>query len=66
MTIKFNACPKCGGDLQLKRDIYGMFINCFQCGLHKDLDAPTVAVEVAKPERAVAKSRSTKELLRAA
>ena len=66
MTIKFNACPKCRGDLQFKRDIYGMFINCLQCGLHKDLDAPTAAVEVGKAKRVGAKSRSTKELLKAA
>ena len=66
MAITFRACPKCAGDLTVKRDIYGTFLNCLQCGRHQDLDAPTVAVEVVKPERAVAKPRSTKELLPAA
>lgn len=66
MTIKFGACPKCQGDLQIKRDIYGMFINCLQCGLHKDLDAPTAALEMAKVKRAATKSQASRELLRAA
>lgn len=68
MKLKFNACPKCGGDLQLRRDIYGMFVNCLQCGLQRDLDAPTAAVELAqpKPEPAIASATAGRELLRAA
>ena len=66
MKLKFNACPKCGGDLQLRRDIYGMFVNCLQCGLQRDLDAPTAAVEVAQPEPAVSPAYPAKEFLRAA
>ena len=46
MKIKFNACPKCRGDLELRRDIYGIFVSCLQCGLQRDLDAPTDAVEI--------------------
>ncbi len=26
-------CPKCGGDLYLRRDIYGKETICIQCGL---------------------------------
>ena len=37
MKIKFNACPKCRGDLELRRDIYGIFVSCLQCGLQRDL-----------------------------
>ena len=66
MAIQFSACPKCRGDLQLRRDIYGRFVNCFQCGLQQDPDAPTVAVEVVQSERAVATSHWTRELLPAA
>ena len=40
MKIKFNACPKCRGDLEMRRDIYGIFVICIQCGLQRDLDAP--------------------------
>ncbi len=66
MTLKFGACPKCEGDLQVKRDIYGMYINCLQCGLQKDLDAPNAAVEAAITRRAPADSQAVRELLRAA
>ncbi len=66
MTIKFGACPKCQGDLQLKRDTYGMFINCLQCGLQKDLDAPNAAIEVSMPAHALAKTQAQENLLRAA
>ena len=49
MKLKFNACPKCRGDLQLRRDIYGMFVSCLQCGLQRDLDAPLPAASPAQP-----------------
>ena len=69
MRLKFNACPKCSGDLEVRRDIYGMFVSCLQCGLQRDLDAPNQAIELAK----LAQSTSTetartarKELLKAA
>lgn len=66
MTLKFGSCPKCQGDLQVKRDIYGMFINCLQCGLQKDLDAPNAAIEVSEPARVLAKTPAREKLLRAA
>ena len=69
MKLKFNACPKCRGDLEIRRDIYGMFVNCFQCGLQRDLDAPSQAIEFAEPEPAqVATSAfdAREELLKAA
>ena len=52
MKLKFNACPKCRGDLQLRRDIYGMFVSCLQCGLQRDLDAPLPAASPATPHPA--------------
>ena len=69
MKLKFNACPKCHGDLELRRDIYGMYINCLQCGLQRDLDAPNQAVEFAKANPAPATAMATpatQELLKAA
>ena len=66
MTLKFGACPKCQGDLQLKRDVYGMYINCLQCGLQRDFDAPNAAMETAKTAQVIAKTQPQKELLRAA
>ncbi len=69
MRLKFNACPKCSGDLEVRRDIYGMFVSCLQCGLQKDLDAPNQAIEMAKkaPSTSTATKRAArKELLKAA
>ena len=40
MKLMFNACPKCSGDLELRRDIYGIFLSCLQCGLQRDLGRP--------------------------
>ena len=66
MTLKFKACPKCQGDLQIKRDIYGMFINCLQCGLQRDLDAPNAALEFAKPDQRIAQAPTGEQLAAAA
>jgi hypothetical protein len=30
--IKRKACKRCGGDLSIECDIYGVFIECIQCG----------------------------------
>ena len=69
MKLKLNACPKCRGDLELRRDVYGVFVSCIQCGLQKDLDAPNQAVELAESQQSasIATVGSTrKELLKAA
>lgn len=67
MRLKFNACPKCSGDLEVRRDVYGMFVSCLQCGLQKDLDAPNQAIELASPAQSTATTRAAhKELLKAA
>lgn len=26
------ACKRCGGDLSIENDIYGLYIECIQCG----------------------------------
>ena len=69
MRLKFNACPKCSGDLELRRDIYGMFVSCLQCGLQRDLDAPNQAIEFDKPKQSTSTATTRaarKELLKAA
>jgi ssDNA-binding Zn-finger/Zn-ribbon topoisomerase 1 len=67
MKLKFNACPKCRGDLELRRDIYGMYISCLQCGLQRDLDAPTDAFEIVdQPQTAVPMADHEEGLMKAA
>ena len=65
MRLKFNACPKCSGDLEMRRDVYGMFVSCLQCGLQRDLDAPVAGVELDKRQPAAAPA-PRQELLKAA
>jgi len=35
--VFYRACPKCKGDMDTKRDLYGGFRECLQCGLLQDL-----------------------------
>lgn len=32
------SCPRCHGDLTDKSDIYGSYIDCFQCGHYLTVD----------------------------
>jgi hypothetical protein len=41
--VRPKACKRCGGDLSLECDIYGVFIECIQCGAtwnSKDMTPP--------------------------
>ncbi|MGD0795176.1 MAG: hypothetical protein ABR958_06285 [Dehalococcoidales bacterium] len=43
--IRSKACKKCGGDLSLECDVYGVYIQCIQCGANwnkEDLLTPAV------------------------
>jgi hypothetical protein len=43
--VRAKACKRCGGDLSLECDIYGVYIQCIQCGAtwnKSDLTLPTV------------------------
>ncbi|HUT68425.1 MAG TPA: hypothetical protein VMW86_07750 [Dehalococcoidales bacterium] len=31
-VVRPKACKRCGGDLSLECDIYGVYIECIQCG----------------------------------
>ena len=30
--VRAKACKRCGGDLSIECDIYGVYIECIQCG----------------------------------
>jgi hypothetical protein len=30
--VRSKSCKRCGGDLSIECDIYGVFIECIQCG----------------------------------
>jgi len=35
----FKGCPMCHGDLYVDSDLYGRYIQCFQCGFTVDVAA---------------------------
>ena len=35
--VFYKSCPKCMGDMHIRRDLYGDFKECLQCGLLQDL-----------------------------
>ena len=56
--VRTKACQRCGGDLSVECDIYGVYIECIQCGANwntADLkltnvrDADTLKAVKAKP-----------------
>jgi ribosomal protein L37AE/L43A len=30
--VRVKACPRCSGDLSIERDVFGIYIECIQCG----------------------------------
>lgn len=41
--IKFKACPRCGGDLSLEQDQYGVYWVCCQCAHLLEVRASVIA-----------------------
>ncbi len=35
--VYYKSCPKCRGDMHIRKDGYGDFKECIQCGLLQDL-----------------------------
>ena len=36
MAVYYRACPRCRGDLQVNKDVYGEYKECLQCGYMLD------------------------------
>ena len=39
--LKLKACPRCKGDLNSNRDMYGSYDECLQCGYMRDFEEPS-------------------------
>lgn len=48
----FKACPRCGGDMYLNRDMYGAYTQCVQCGCVLYIQEEKETVAVAAKEKA--------------
>lgn len=47
--VRRKSCKRCGGDLSIECDIYGVFIECIQCGAtYNKSDLTTTAVNSAE------------------
>ena len=46
--LDLKACPRCAGDLQKNRDLYGNYVECLQCGFMKDLPEPSALLKSLK------------------
>jgi len=47
--FKLQGCPRCHGDLYIGEDIYGVYLNCIQCGRHFPAAAPAVRARRPAP-----------------
>ena len=52
--VFYKSCPICMGDMHIRRDFYGDFKECLQCGLLQDL--------VEKPAMELAGTQSDESL----
>lgn len=39
-AVGFKACPRCGGDVHTKADMYGSYRECLHCGHVSDIPTP--------------------------
>ena len=38
--LSLKSCPRCKGDMQSNRDMYGSYVECLQCGHMQDIEQP--------------------------
>ena len=43
--IRKKSCKRCGGDLSIECDVYGVYIECIQCGATYSKDDLKLAAE---------------------
>lgn len=63
-VVRPKACKRCGGDLSLECDIYGVYIECIQCGANwsrKDITLPKIkdALKTVKARTATTAGRQS-------
>ncbi len=57
------ACPKCHGDMYQERDLSGMFVECLQCGLMKDVRLAEGFFDPSEPVQVCFESPVQRELV---
>jgi len=46
--LLLKACERCHGDVVLQEDRWGQFLNCLQCGMHRDVVVPKIETGKAR------------------
>lgn len=49
--LELKACPRCRGDLNTRRDMYGKYVGCLQCGYMLDIPEPSPLLSVPLTEK---------------
>lgn len=49
-TLLPRKCPKCGGDLHQRRDLYGFYRSCLQCGWLEEVPPPRPSEKASRRE----------------
>jgi hypothetical protein len=56
--VRIKGCKRCGGDLSIECDVYGVYAECIQCGANwfrKDLTLETIRENVRNAKTETAK-----------
>lgn len=61
--VHLGACPHCGGDVRLARDIYGAYRQCLQCSREIHPAAPPATQTTPAEMPATAPSPATERLI---
>ena len=57
--VRIKGCKRCGGDLSIECDVYGVYAECIQCGANwfrKDLNLETIRENVKSQKAQAEKS----------
>ena len=57
--VRIKGCKRCGGDLSIECDVYGVYAECIQCGANwfrKDLTLNTIRESVRNAKAETAKT----------
>ena len=57
--VGFKACTRCKGDINLRADMYGQYMECLQCGFIIDIPAPRSNFVWAKGKMKPGRPRKT-------
>ena len=58
--LYLKACIRCGGDLYLDRDGWGLNLKCLQCGRSRDIPEKWLRLPADPPAATAAAATSTK------